>query len=410
MSTEMMAKDDQFIIIPKRAWKVPTWKPEPSPTVRKEKEPSFVDIMNEQLQERVEEEEFENYVRQEYVTMSNDFVNLKSDQEYSIMLKSCLDQELNLHVLELDDEEEDDSEEEVDYQDDSALIESTYFSKINEHFTKHSHSSTKCQETKQKQRVRGRTKSQSQSDIDSDTRITLYKFMKKSVLNGTHYGIVNKGKKSLILHANGGIKKSEKGESVHLPKECAIKVFKPLPISHADDESRPASAAVWAHREFQNLKRLERAGIPSPKAAFVKKAVLVMEFLGKDGKSAWKLRDYPFTNEATIKLAYEQVIRNMKIMYKSCHLIHSDLTEKSILFYNNQCYFTDLAHALEATERSGNADRYADAFLYRNCRNIVDFFQKRGLQGIFTQDALFKEVTGFEYPGVAMDAEGAMQK
>lgn len=46
-------------------------------------------------------------------------------------------------------------------------------------------------------------------------------------------------------------KKSEKGESVHLPKECAIKVFKPLPISHADDESRPASAAVWAHREFQ---------------------------------------------------------------------------------------------------------------------------------------------------------------
>lgn len=61
--------------------------------------------------------------------------------------------------------------------------------------------------------------------------------------------------------------------------------------------------------QFQNLKRLERAGIPSPKAAFVKKAVLVMEFLGKDGKSAWKLRDYPFTNEATIKLAYEQVIR-----------------------------------------------------------------------------------------------------
>lgn len=41
---------------------------------------------------------------------------------------------------------------------------------------------------------------------------------------------------------------------------------------------------------------------------------------------------------------------------------------------------------------------------------VVQFFQKRGLQGIFTQDALFKEVTGFEYPGVAMDAEGAMQK
>ncbi len=71
----------------------------------------------------------------------------------------------------------------------------------------------------------------------------------------------------------------------------------------ADDESaRPASAAVWAHREFQNLKRMEKAGIPSPKAAFVKKAVLVMEFIGKDGKSAWKLRDFPFTTEAALKL------------------------------------------------------------------------------------------------------------
>jgi hypothetical protein len=114
-------------------------------------------------------------------------------------------------VLELDEEEDSDEEnDEVDYQDDSALIESCYYFKnINEHFNNkhsHSHSSTKCQETKQKQqRARGRTKSQSQhTDIDSDTRMTLYKFMKKNVLKD-NYGIVNKGKKSLILHAQGGV-------------------------------------------------------------------------------------------------------------------------------------------------------------------------------------------------------------
>jgi serine/threonine-protein kinase RIO1 len=113
--------------------------------------------------------------------------------------------------LELDEEEDSDEEnDEVDYQDDSALIESCYYFKnINEHFNNkhsHSHSSTKCQETKQKQqRARGRTKSQSQhTDIDSDTRMTLYKFMKKNVLKD-NYGIVNKGKKSLILHAQGGV-------------------------------------------------------------------------------------------------------------------------------------------------------------------------------------------------------------
>lgn len=107
-------------------------------------------------------------------------------------------------MLELDDE--DSEEEELDYQDESALIESCYFSKLNEHFTKHkhSHSSTTCQETKQKKRVRDRTKSQSSSDIDSDTRMILYKFMKKSVLKD-NYGVINKGKKSLILHAQGGV-------------------------------------------------------------------------------------------------------------------------------------------------------------------------------------------------------------
>lgn len=106
-------------------------------------------------------------------------------------------------VLELDDEEEDSDEEEVDYQDDSALIESCYFSRINQHLTnnKHSsHSSAKCQEPKQK---RGRTKSQSQ-DMDADTRKTLYKFMTKSVLK-SNYGLLGKGKKSLILHAQGGM-------------------------------------------------------------------------------------------------------------------------------------------------------------------------------------------------------------
>lgn len=105
-------------------------------------------------------------------------------------------------------------------------------------------------------------------------------------------------------------KKSEKGDSVHLPRECAIKVFKPLPLSDPKsgaEESR-SSGAVWAHREFQNLKRMQKAGIPTPKPLFAKKSVLVMEFIGKDGKAAWKLRDYPFANRNAIKMAYEQVI------------------------------------------------------------------------------------------------------
>lgn len=165
------------------------------------------------------------------MTMSNDFVDFESDQEYSVLLKSCLDQELNLgricfpfeiitnmslcnifcspiplDVLELDEEVEDESDEETDYQDESALIESCYFSKLNEHLTKHSNvHAIKCQDPKQnKKRSRDRTRTSSQGDIDVDTRMTLFKFMKKSVLKD-NYGVINKGKKSLILHACGGV-------------------------------------------------------------------------------------------------------------------------------------------------------------------------------------------------------------
>jgi serine/threonine-protein kinase RIO1 len=98
-------------------------------------------------------------------------------------------------VLELD-EEDSEADDEV-YQDD--YIECSFFHKIKDHMSKQS---TKCQDTKQ--RKRGRDRTRSQSDIDSETRMTLYKFMKKSVLKD-HYGIVNKGKKSLILHAQGGM-------------------------------------------------------------------------------------------------------------------------------------------------------------------------------------------------------------
>jgi serine/threonine-protein kinase RIO1 len=79
-------------------------------------------------------------------------------------------------------------------------------------------------------------------------------------------------------------------------------------VKDGDSENTPTSAPVWAQREFQNLQRLEKAGVPCPHPQFVKKSVMVMEFVGQDGKAAWKLRDYPFINDTAVKQAYEQVI------------------------------------------------------------------------------------------------------
>lgn len=48
---------------------------------------------------------------------------------------------------------------------------------------------------------------------------------------------------------------------------------------------------VWAEKEMRNLKRLVAAGIPAPAPVVIKNNVLVMDFLGRGGWPAPRLRD-----------------------------------------------------------------------------------------------------------------------
>ncbi|CAN0449344.1 unnamed protein product [Scytosiphon promiscuus] len=48
---------------------------------------------------------------------------------------------------------------------------------------------------------------------------------------------------------------------------------------------------VWAEKEMRNLKRLVAAGIPCPTPVLITNNVLVMDFIGKGGWPAPRLRD-----------------------------------------------------------------------------------------------------------------------
>lgn len=48
---------------------------------------------------------------------------------------------------------------------------------------------------------------------------------------------------------------------------------------------------MWAEKEMRNLKRLVAAGIPAPTPVLIKNNVLVMDFLGRGGWPAPRLRD-----------------------------------------------------------------------------------------------------------------------
>ena len=49
--------------------------------------------------------------------------------------------------------------------------------------------------------------------------------------------------------------------------------------------------AIWAQKEFRNLKEATEAKVPVPKPVAVKSNVVVMEFIGKEGVSAPSLKE-----------------------------------------------------------------------------------------------------------------------
>jgi len=62
--------------------------------------------------------------------------------------------------------------------------------------------------------------------MDPKTRLMLYKLINADILKKVH-GVISTGKESVILFAEGGgTVEMESGETIHVPEETAIKVFK----------------------------------------------------------------------------------------------------------------------------------------------------------------------------------------
>ena len=97
----------------------------------------------------------------------------------------------------------------------------------------------------------------------------------------------------------------------------------------------------------------------------LKKHVLVMSFLGQDGRPAPKLKEAAERmSEAELETAYSQVVEMMSQLYSRCHLVHADLSEYNILWWEKEVWFIDVSQAVEPIHPSGLD------FLLRDCTNI----------------------------------------
>ncbi|KAJ2945384.1 hypothetical protein O0L34_g187 [Tuta absoluta] len=242
--------------------------------------------------------------------------------------------------------------------------------------------------------------------LDEPTRLILFKLINNGMLEDIN-GVISTGKESVVLHANG----DTNFEDLVVPKECAIKVFKTTlnefktrdKYIEADyrfknrfSKQNPRKIVhMWAEKEMHNMMRLQKIGLNCPEMVCLKKHILVMSFIGRDNKPAPKLRDVILKPEKW-QSVYNEVVDSMHKMYNVGHMIHADLSEYNILWWENKCWFIDVSQSVQPDHPSGLE------FLLRDCRNICHFFEKKGVTDMKSTEDLFKYITGFDEIDVNM--------
>ena len=209
-------------------------------------------------------------------------------------------------------------------------------------------------------------------------------------------GCIATGKEANVYHARGrGVK--EEGEGLDPNRELAIKIYKTSILIFKDREryitgefrfrhgyckSNPRKmVAVWCEKEIRNLKRIRQKGVKCPEPFAFKSNLIMMEFIGKDGVAAPRLRDAlnDFENVEEFDNCYFQIIEIMKKMFQNCKLVHSDFSEYNLLYYNKEVYVIDLAQAVEENHPN------ADYFLKRDIHNMNEFFTKNSIDTLTDQ-------------------------
>jgi serine/threonine-protein kinase RIO1 len=200
----------------------------------------------------------------------------------------------------------------------------------------------------------------------------------KAVTNGLIQhcnGVVKEGKEAIVYHADGNSEIDSQGGGF----DVAVKVFKRIQEfkgrgAYIDGDSRyhgrkfrnvdkREQVELWTEKEYRNLIRANRAGVPVPTPLMQKENVLFMRFLGEGGwpvpqlreielkkrskkwTSKWKTRwlitcistlfflfihfDH---NLSCINAAlYIQTMVAVRKLYHCAKLIHADLSEYNIL-------------------------------------------------------------------------------
>ncbi|MQL55869.1 serine protein kinase RIO [Acidianus ambivalens] len=136
---------------------------------------------------------------------------------------------------------------------------------------------------------------------------------------------------------------------------------------------------TWARKEFKNLSIMYESGVNVPKPILVKENILVMDFIGENGKRAPLLKE--LSEDEITKDLYDEVISQLEIMVNKAKLVHGDLSEYNIMVWD-KVYIIDVSQAIFIESEN------AIDLLIRDIENVNKFFSSKGIEVYSTEDIL----------------------
>ncbi|WP_458208241.1 serine/threonine-protein kinase Rio1 [Haladaptatus sp. NG-SE-30] len=211
-----------------------------------------------------------------------------------------------------------------------------------------------------------------QSVFDDATLAALYKLVQDDYVQAFG-GPISSGKEATVYNALGDDEHEEVAVKIYRINASNFRDMREYLVGDPRFEElggdKKRVVIAWVRKEFANLKRAQKAGVRVPEPIAVQRNVLVMEFMGNDGRRAPTLADARLENPET---AYGVVREYMRRLYDA-GLVHGDLSEYNILVSDGELCIIDVGQAV--TFHHPNSDE----FLTRDCANIASFFQRQGI-------------------------------
>jgi RIO kinase 1 len=222
--------------------------------------------------------------------------------------------------------------------------------------------------------------------FDRSTLMVIYDFLNKGVIDEIH-GVVKAGKESRVYWG-----KDKQGNELAIKIYLTVSAeFRKGMLKYIEGDPRFKNVRrdtrslvfAWAQKEFRNLEQAIAAKAKVPKPIAVKKNVLIMEFIGKNGMSAPSLKEQAPKHP---KKTHKTLLTHLRRLYRKAKLVHGDLSEYNIMIWKDNPVLFDLSQAVPLSHP------LADLLLRRDLKNLTRYFGHIGVK-VPSLEESYKKVT-----------------